>query len=245
MWPEILIAAGIAFSQLVITWYGVHVSVQDHRIRNAVIIGLIGAAGIGLTVWGAVRSTIAQDHLQAQLDRIQKNTETPPQVTVNVPPVTVPPKHGRIEFVPPEEPPNFLPFRDGEKTMVNLKFKNGGDAPLDGGLLDGTVVTVPINSMNKAFGMYQGRLKPWVTTGTMNPSANPTMFHTFSGPTLDAVEADKLNTTKDALCSLGLMTWEDDTGKYETDSAECLAREPDGGFQWHDLTEDNKETKLK
>jgi hypothetical protein len=81
---DVLIVSGIAFTQLVITWYGVHVSTGKHRIRNAFVIGIIGAVGIGLTVWGAVRSAQAQSALEAQLNQIQKNTETPPKVEVNV-----------------------------------------------------------------------------------------------------------------------------------------------------------------
>jgi hypothetical protein len=89
MWTDILIVAGIGFTQLVITWYGVHVSVAEGRLRNAFIIGVVGAAGIGLTVWGAIRAGLTQEHLQAQLDQIQRNTQQPPSVTVNPPVVNV------------------------------------------------------------------------------------------------------------------------------------------------------------
>jgi hypothetical protein len=38
---DILFVAGIAFTQVVLTWYGVYVSEGEHRIRNAVIIGFV------------------------------------------------------------------------------------------------------------------------------------------------------------------------------------------------------------
>jgi hypothetical protein len=86
MFWDILIVSGIGLTQLVITVYGVYVSVVDNRIRNAVIIGIVGAVGMGLTVWGGIRSSKAQQALQAQLDQIQQNTEKPqpaPIVTVD------------------------------------------------------------------------------------------------------------------------------------------------------------------
>ena len=54
---DVAIPAGVALIQGVLTWYSVHVSVKKHRIRNAVVIGLLGFAGIFLTVVGAVRSS--------------------------------------------------------------------------------------------------------------------------------------------------------------------------------------------
>jgi hypothetical protein len=72
---DILIVIGAGLSQLVVTWYGVHVSVKENRVRNAVVIALIGIAGIALTVWATIRSMSAQEHLQTQLDQIQHNTE--------------------------------------------------------------------------------------------------------------------------------------------------------------------------
>jgi hypothetical protein len=86
MFWDIVIVAGISDTQLVITWYGVHVSVEKKRMRNAIVIGLIGGIGVGLAVWLAVRSATVQLALQAQLDKIQRNTETPqpaPTVIVN------------------------------------------------------------------------------------------------------------------------------------------------------------------
>lgn len=89
MFWDIVIAAGVGFTQLVLTWYGVHVSMKESRMRNAIIIGIIGAIGIGLIVYGAIRNNANQQGLQTQLDRIQHNTEQPPKVEVNIPTPTV------------------------------------------------------------------------------------------------------------------------------------------------------------
>lgn len=87
MFWDIAIVAGVAFTQLVITWYGVHVSVKENRTRNAFIIGILGAIGMALMVYGAVRSSVNQNALQAQLDKIQRNTEQPAKVEVTMPPL--------------------------------------------------------------------------------------------------------------------------------------------------------------
>jgi hypothetical protein len=98
---DVLIASGIGFSQLVLTWYGIHISVREHRVRNAIIIGVIGALGIGLTVWGGIRNGLSQQELTGKIAKIMNGQETTnsgieelkhapaPTVNVNVPP---PPK---------------------------------------------------------------------------------------------------------------------------------------------------------
>lgn len=85
---DILVSLGIFVTQLVLTWYGIHVSVTEHRIRNAFIIGFVGCVGLLLTIFGTIRSSTAQQTLQSQIDKIEKHTETPPQITVNPTPVT-------------------------------------------------------------------------------------------------------------------------------------------------------------
>jgi hypothetical protein len=82
---DILIAAAIFFAQLVTAWYGIHVSVKENRLRNAFIIGFVGAIGLAFTVWGVIRSAQTQADLKTQLNTIQHNTETPPQITVTPP----------------------------------------------------------------------------------------------------------------------------------------------------------------
>lgn len=120
---DILIASGIALAQLVITWYGVHVSVSENRIRNAVIIGAIGAVGIGLTIFGAIRSGMAQQALQKQLDAIQRNTEKPqpaPVVNVNAPPVNFPPQEAFVTVIGR----SLIQFQISLPVIVNFTTEN-------------------------------------------------------------------------------------------------------------------------
>jgi hypothetical protein len=121
MW-DIVIAAGVASSQLIITWYGVNVSVAENRFRNAIVIGSIGAAGIFLTVWGTVRAGQAQTKLEAQLEKIQKQTAVPPNVLVNIPPQAAP-----IVNVRPSAPPKPTASVAEARTVSGFKAPNTTD----------------------------------------------------------------------------------------------------------------------
>jgi len=89
LFEDILIAIGNGLAQAIVTWYAVHIFVNEHRIRNALVIGLLGIIGIGLTVWATVRNGRAQTELKTELDRIERNTKQPPKVIVQAPPPIV------------------------------------------------------------------------------------------------------------------------------------------------------------
>jgi hypothetical protein len=142
MFWDVLIAIGIGVSQLVITWYAVDISVRENRLRNAIIIGLVGFAGIGLTVFGTIRNGLAQTALEGRMEKIQKNTETPPQVTVNVPQnappqiiVNPPPsRHVSAGSIQSARMPEFLnngQIAEGVPISVNLSLANRGSEPVD------------------------------------------------------------------------------------------------------------------
>jgi hypothetical protein len=135
---DIILAAGIGLTQLISTWYGIHVSVREHRIRNAVVIGIVGAIGMGLVIYSTVRSGAAQQALQGQLDAIQHNTEQPPTVTVNIPkppPPTVivsPPasvERGLVQIDKIELDHRLLAH---EPFHINIFLKNKGSAAVTG-----------------------------------------------------------------------------------------------------------------
>lgn len=93
--PDIWIPVGIGLLTFVLAYMGVHVTLYppqaDARIGWALgflAVAVLCCCGIG---WQAVRSVTAQEGLQAQLNRIQHNTETPPTVNVQPAPVTVVP----------------------------------------------------------------------------------------------------------------------------------------------------------
>lgn len=141
---DILIAIGIGLSQLAITWYAVDISVKENRIRNAAIIGFVGLIGIGLTVFGTIRNGLSQKALEGKLEKIQRNTEAPPQVTVNVPPsappqviVNPPPNashHVAAGFVQFARMPEFLnngQIAEGVPITTNIFLMNKGSEPID------------------------------------------------------------------------------------------------------------------
>lgn len=160
MWVDIVIASGIAFTQLALAWYGVHVSVMEHRIRNAEIIGLVGALGVGLTIWGAIRTGLTQQNLETTLARIQRNTEAPPKVEVNIPP-SIPPQiivappapssgprvsGGFVQFL---RTPEFLhggQLAPKVRVDVNLYLVNKGTEPIYGVHRNFALAVAPIGN---------------------------------------------------------------------------------------------------
>jgi hypothetical protein len=65
---DVFIAAGIATTQLATTIYGVIVSISEKHLRVAIVLGIIGGTGVGLTVWGAVRNDRGQQTIQSGLN---------------------------------------------------------------------------------------------------------------------------------------------------------------------------------
>lgn len=251
MLGDILIAAGIGFTQFVITWYGIHVSVERHRVRNAIIIGVIGAAGIGLTVWGAIRGSLTQQNLQAQLTELRRGQQTtnagiqdiksnPPIVNVNPPPPM--PSHTHLFFEVGHVMGTPPPFAKGIKPAVNIAWGNGGDFVIRNAVVRVIIVVIRDPELNGAFNRYRSKviLSPSVGGGDMPAHLGRVVYRTFYGSELtDAIAKNEV------LCGLGIANWKDDSGHYETTYAECTARESDGGWNWHDLPENNRETKLR
>ncbi len=76
MFWDIAIVVGIGFTQVALTSYGHHVSINEARLRNAIVIAIVGAAGIGLTVSGAIRSGTSQQRLEADIAELKKGQQT-------------------------------------------------------------------------------------------------------------------------------------------------------------------------
>ncbi len=255
MW-DIAIVAGIGFTQLVLTWYGIHISVKEHRVRNAIIVGFIGAMGIGLTLYGALRSSKAQIALQSQLDKIQHNTEKPPTVTVNVPPSTfsIPsvPRHTHVEYFPVLDASRLLglpqlALNAGDTPTIPIAFRNSGGfavkQPTDSVLL----TLVPSKRAQSAFrDLRTTFVKSNGPSGSIPTSSSDGEFHTAVGPKLSDADIARLKSGEVYLCGLGAVRWLDETGWYETHFAQCLQAEPDHqSLNWHMLRENNEEQKIK
>jgi hypothetical protein len=75
-----------------------------------------------------IRTEHAQSALQTQLNKIQKNTETPPQVTVNPAQVTIlpsaPKQLARVSF----DEAVTADLVEGQEAHVSLYWSNSGDA---------------------------------------------------------------------------------------------------------------------
>jgi len=109
---DILIAASAAITQVVVTWYGVHVSVKKNRLRNAVVIGIVGGIGVLLTAVATVRGSIVQDALQQKLGLISKQTQL----------------HAIVKVTPkPNDLAMPVPFSEDQPLGLNLQYLNIGN----------------------------------------------------------------------------------------------------------------------
>jgi hypothetical protein len=135
---DITITVLQALVQLILGGLGVYVSMkppsaEKHRILIAVFV-ILGLSGVGLTIAQQVRNSRTQQDLMQQLATIKKNTETPPSVTVNVPPSPPAqiilqggnPFHGSLSLTKVEFPPSL----DTDPFAVNIHLTNVGQAPV-------------------------------------------------------------------------------------------------------------------
>lgn len=249
---DIAIAAGIAITQVLLTWYGIHVSVEKKRVRNAIIVGLLGGIGIGLTIWGTIRSGKAQQSLQAQLNTIQHNTEKPqPPPVVNVLPPTPTPRHTAIawDLINAEPQPRpILPFTTGQAVEINMGFINAGEFAVISTKERAAVLVVPFD--NELSNAYRAHIREILRTqprsgGTLLPHQPIHTYFTFTGPKLSDQDVADLNSGVKMLCGIGAVTWNDSTGTYRTTFNQCCIHEPNDAFNWHSGVEVNHEEKIK
>lgn len=154
---EIGIALAIAVLASALAFMGMYVTLHppdtDSAKRNWKIgFGLVALLACAVTVWQTKRNSATQDALQKQLDRIRKNTENPPQVTVNVPP-SPPPQvivneadHsiGSLSLAKVDFPPSL----DTDPFAVNLQLVNVGQAPISGVYYWEIATFLPIGNVN-------------------------------------------------------------------------------------------------
>src|SRR5664279_5667027 len=112
-------------------------------------LGFLGVLVVGVA---GVRNEHAQSALQTQLDKIQRNTENPPQVTVNVPPSPPPiilngeTHQASLSLVKIELPSslNTKPF------AVNVHLANVGQVPIEGVFFWETATFQPIGEIDSS-----------------------------------------------------------------------------------------------
>jgi len=240
---DIAIIAGVAIAQLILTWYGVHVSVEKKRVRNAIVIGVVGGLGIALTIWGGIRNDKAQQSLQNQLDTIQRNTEKPqPTPVVNVlPPLATEHTHG--DWIGPQPVKNnpLLPLYEGERPYVNFGFRNVGDVAMSSLRLGVMIALIPKNDAHKSFVKFYKQIPRRGESGTLVPHTDDFTYSTFVGTALRKEDIAALNNGDSWLCAIGSVKWKDATGNFETYLFRCMWVQSDHSFNWQLLPEDNTE----
>jgi hypothetical protein len=159
-----------------------------------------------------------------------------------------PPAHTIIDFPPPAEIIELplFPLHVGETPGINVEFFNRGEFKAKVGLL-GAVVKVVITSLKGVFKKYKDSIRLIDIGGVINPHTGFGGGHSYYGDPLEKDDIDKLVDRTSALCVVGLLHWQDDTGKYETAAGNCLTRESSTSntFNWHQLPENNEEHKLQ
>jgi hypothetical protein len=253
---DIVIAAGVGLTQLVITWYAVDISVREKRLKNAIIIGVIGIVGIGLTVSGAIRNGIAQNALQSQLNKIQNNTEKPeptPVVNVAPPHVNIPSQsqHTHVLVLVPNTSATgnpVFPLKEGERVEINVGFRDLGQFPVLSPRLGGILKLVPISEDGKVWEKYAQEVKLGPPSSNLISVNDPTIEYLsyFLDSPLSKQDVEDLTALppKKEVCALAKVDWRDDTGHYETQYVGCLSNTGDATFPWHNFGNSNKELRL-
>ena len=93
---DIFLAIAIFLLTSAIAYLGVRVTLHPaetevSKIKYKLGFVFLTAIAAGLILWQSIMNRKEQGELHSQLNKIQKNTETPPQVTVNVP-QSIPPQ---------------------------------------------------------------------------------------------------------------------------------------------------------
>lgn len=238
---DVLLAIGIGITQVILTWYGVHVSVQENRIRNAVVIGLVGVIGIGLTVIGTVKNGLSQRALEGKLEKIQKNTEAPPQVTVNIPPnappqiVVNPPTtshHISGGFVQFARMPEFLnngQIAEGMPITTNLFLINRGSEPVDNFVRNFAIALVSIKDkdadqvdreVRAAFS--KNAKKDASKAKGLSLNVGDIAWNTLSTPSLTKAQVDEMMRGTLRFYVYGWSRWKDELHDFD----ECIWLQP-------------------
>jgi hypothetical protein len=165
-------------------------------------------------------------------------------------PQPIPKQHTHVDFVTPlpTQGDLFLPYRKGETPSINVRYRNGGDFPIRDGRMKVKIITIPFSENSIVFRKYRNKLNAESSTilGVSNSHSN-IGYHTYYGPALSDEDVTKLNNAEEVLCAIGILDWRDDSGRYETDIAQCVMAEQPvavGIFNWHVGAENNGEHKL-
>ena len=143
MWNlDIWLPVAVGLLTFVLAFMGVFVTLYPPGDTSKriwwIAFGIVALAGGGLITWQAVRSVNAQSNLEAELNKIQHNTEQPPTVNVpapivnipspNVPKATAQVRLDRIESPYKSPQGSSIWLTSGKDIAANLFFNNEGQA---------------------------------------------------------------------------------------------------------------------
>ena len=248
---DIFIIVVIGLAQLVSTIYGVVVALADQKVKAASVIGTLGLIALAFTVWGASRSSDAQEKLQTQLDRIEKKPEPIPIVNVPAPIVNFPqvPQHTHVEIPVPSKlkgNPPVGPFHENDAPEFNVLVVNAGDYPINSESTATLFALINVSDIANGFKEYRSNLRFGMPGGAINPHQPYNyVYSTVKAGPFTAAEAGDLNHHSKVLCAIGAVIWNDGSGKYETDLYDCYLDEGDGTYNWHRFRESDRELKIK
>lgn len=224
---------------------------EDKKQWRIALFTLCVALGIAGLISGHLQraaSDTEQENLRAELQRIRKNTETPPSVVVNVPPSAppqiimprnAPPEHSTASFIwVPKMPqlinegqPNGL-IAVGVPLHVNLYLTNQGTEPVQnfyrvfgirlvaiGDNPDDTDRQVNRDFRKKALRDYEETSK---TSKGHTVNLHQVIWNTLSTPPLEQQHVDGLMNGKTRLYAYEWARWKD--GKH--DLSECFWLQP-------------------
>jgi len=209
----------------------------------------------GLIAWQTAMNRTEQEKLNTQLNKIQKNTETPPQVTVN-PEIKILPSeaksHTHLSFINPASPlirstTGPLPLRDGDNT-VNIAFQNVGNSLVQNCKMMQFVSKYPYPvDETKIFRDFLASKdkasQPCADMVPTNSGQSATALQTFH-VTLGKNDVSEIESVppKAQICALARTIWTDESGRYQTDACKCFRGD---NTQFVDCFVHNNEVRLK
>jgi hypothetical protein len=140
---DIFIVVALGIATLVTAYLGVHVTLHPAESQKEKQFYKIGFVVCGVLIsflagWQAYRNNKTQNELSQELGRIEKNTNEPPKVQVNVPPAQVvvepseahmPPSYLEVSNIIP--PQGFNIIAPNKQFGLNVEFTQVGNGPIE------------------------------------------------------------------------------------------------------------------
>jgi hypothetical protein len=134
----------------------------------------------------------------------------------------------------------------GKSFAIPIGFLDVGDYPVESTASSLACISIKPDEINTAFSRVRKTFTFSSHGGTLPPHTDSGSYQTTSCPVVTDDTFKQFWAGKILFCGFGAVEWKDGTGSYETDFGQCLEAEPDGkSWNWHNLPQTNKETKLR